>query len=77
MPSTRKLPTARGAVDPSEGAIVQIQADVANLLLVLSMGRQFGLVDDLGSINIQACETCLASANALGIRPRTLGPVSA
>lgn len=52
----------------------QAAVDVANLLLLLEMGRTWALVDEQGRVNRERCENFIATAKARLIYPRTPGP---
>jgi hypothetical protein len=49
-------------------------AEIANLLLLVSLGRIYGLLDVEGRIDTHACERLLAEARDLGITPNGQGP---
>jgi hypothetical protein len=53
---------------------LQAASDVANLLLLLDLGRTWDLVDGKGRINKERCEAILARAKQVAIAPRTPGP---
>jgi len=52
----------------------QVAVDVANLLLALSLGVKYGLVDERQKINVDRCQLVLARGRKKGFHPRTPGP---
>jgi len=53
----------------------QVCADIANHLLFEKLGRQWGMVDEIGHPNWERAEYLLAQAHDRGILPRSVGPV--
>jgi hypothetical protein len=56
----------RDAVDAAE---TLARITTAKVLLFVEMGRLFGLIDENGEIDIQACSDVVEDARRLGIMP--------
>jgi hypothetical protein len=61
---------------PRSRAEYRAAAEIANLFLLVSLGRIYGLLDLEGRIDTDACEKLLAEARTLGISPNGCGPAA-
>lgn len=56
--------------DAVDAADLLARIATAKVLLFIEMGRLFGLVDENGEVDIQACHEAIEDARSQGVTPR-------